>query len=122
MKFTIKGKLIGLNEYINIERSNRYKGAKNRKDLLIAIALEIKSQIKTEVKHYPVRINVNWYEPNKRRDFDNIVFAKKFIGDALCKCGILKNDNLNCIYKWDDEVLFDPSNPRIEVEIIEQNN
>ena len=122
MKFTIKGKLPNLNEYINSERSNRYKGAKIRKDNLLAIQLMAKSQIKETVQNYPVTIKITWYEPNNRRDVDNVIFAKKFISDALVKCGILKDDSRRYVKGYIDEVLTDPSNPRIEVEIIEQNN
>ena len=31
MKFTIRGRLPGLNEYIDAERSSRYKGAEMKK-------------------------------------------------------------------------------------------
>lgn len=40
-----------------------------------------------------LRIHFHWIEENKRRDLDNICFAKKFILDALVKAGKLADDN-----------------------------
>ncbi len=40
-----------------------------------------------------VTIHFHWTEENKRRDLDNVAFAKKFILDALVSLGKLENDN-----------------------------
>ena len=46
MYFVIDGRLPSLNEYINAERSNRYKGAKLKKDTERAIKLYMHSLLK----------------------------------------------------------------------------
>ena len=38
------------------------------------------------------KIVFRWIEPNRRRDKDNVAFAKKFILDSLQEVGIIKND------------------------------
>ena len=50
----------------------------------------------------PVKINFTWIEGNKKRDIDNVAFAKKFILDALVKAGKLKDDNRNCVIAFKD--------------------
>jgi Holliday junction resolvase RusA-like endonuclease len=112
----IPGRLPGLNEYTKACRSNRYAGAKMKERAENIIQLEIKRQIK--VKHIgPVTLNFNWYEPNKRRDYDNIAFAKKFILDSLQACETLQGDGWKYIRGFSDKFYVDKKNPRIEVEI-----
>ena len=50
----------------------------------------------------PIRINFTWVEQNKKRDLDGICFAKKFILDALQKCGKLENDNRRWVTGFTD--------------------
>ncbi len=67
-----------------------------------------------------MRMIFRWYEEDKRRDIDNIAFAKKFILDALVKTGILPDDSRKWLLSFvDDFPEPDRSNPRIEVEIEE---
>lgn len=56
---------------------------------------------------YPCRITFVWHLKNKRKDLDNVAFAKKFILDGLVKAGTLKNDNLNNVIEFRDKVEFD---------------
>ena len=65
-----------------------------------------------------VYLRFNWIEPNKRRDKDNIASAKKFIIDALVKSGILENDGWKNVIGFSDRFSVDKNNPRIEVEIL----
>lgn len=66
-----------------------------------------------------VSVNFTWYCPNKKRDHDNICFAKKFILDALVSGGILKNDSWECVNAFSDRFEIDKFFPRVEVEITE---
>lgn len=50
----------------------------------------------------PVKIHFHWVEENKKRDLDNVSFAKKFILDSLVKAGKLKNDNRNYVAGFTD--------------------
>ena len=117
--FTIYGRLDGLNEYTRACRSNRYKGSKmkaNNEGLVIASVLCKLRNVKFNCK---VNITYKWYEANKKRDLDNIAFAKKFIQDALVKMGVLAGDGWRHISGFTDEFYIDKENPRIEVTISE---
>lgn len=62
-----------------------------------------------------------WYEPNRRRDFDNISsFGRKVIQDALVKAKVLQDDGWGYIKGFSDEFYVDSKNPRIEVLIVEE--
>ncbi len=68
----------------------------------------------------PVRMVYNWYEPNRKRDKDNISsFGRKVIQDALIHGGWLKNDGWKDIAGFENKFFVDAKNPRIEVEIWE---
>lgn len=117
MKLTIKGRLPGLNEYISTERTNRQKAAKLKREAEAPIILLAKRRLH-KVKS-PVVMHYTWYERDRRRDKDNIAFAKKFIQDALVKAGILENDGWEQIEGFTDSFRVDRENPRVEVEIKE---
>lgn len=62
----------------------------------------MKKQIESDIAYFitklprferPINIHFHWVEGNKRRDLDNVAFGKKFILDALVKCGKMKDDN-----------------------------
>lgn len=109
----IDGRLPSLNEYINACRVNRYAGASMKKKCQDAILWEIRRQIKADIDT-PVVITFKWYEPNRKRDLDNICFAKKFILDALQESGRLENDNWRHVEGFSDEFYIDAERPRIE--------
>ena len=117
MKITIPGELTDLNNYTNANRSNKFAGSKIKKENTEAVAW-IAKQHKDEELTFPVDFIFTWYVPNKRKDKDNIAFAKKFILDGLVEAGILPNDGWNYVGNWTEEVLVDKENPRVEVEII----
>lgn len=83
-------KLPGLNEYVGACRANRYAGAEMKKRIEADISLFVRRLPRFE---YPIFIHFHWTEDNRRRDYDNIAFGKKFILDALVKQGRLKDDN-----------------------------
>lgn len=118
MKFIIWGRLPSLNEYIEAERANRFKAAKMKKDLQERIGAEIRAANLKKAEP-PVKLFYVYYEPNKRRDKDNIAaIAHKFVQDSLVSCGILENDGWNDITGFTDEFFIDKKNPRIEVFLI----
>ena len=99
MVIEIPEKLPSLNEYINACRSNRYAGAKMKREVEDTISWYIQRLPRFSG---PVSIDFHWVEKNKKRDLDNVAFAKKFILDALVKCGKLKDDNRNCVVGFMD--------------------
>ena len=115
IKLIIPGELVDLNTYISAERRNRYAGAKIKQEMTDYITLLAK-RLKTEIRT-PVRLVYRWYCKDKRKDKDNVAFAKKFIQDGLVNAGVLKNDGWNDIEGFTDEFYVDKLNPRIEVEI-----
>lgn len=118
VKFIIPGRLDGLNEYTKANRTNIYSGAKLKKENeQIVIDCILYQRVKPVSN--PVFINFYWFEPNKRRDKDNIASAKKFILDALVKASILPDDGWKYIIGFSDSFDLDKQNPRIEVEITE---
>lgn len=112
--FEIPGRLIGLNEYVNDCRRNRYAAAKIKKDNQERICWEIKRH---KLKRMENMVNVSfvWIEPNMKRDKDNISFAKKFILDALVTMKIIPNDNWRWINNLSDRFAVNKANPRIIV-------
>ena len=117
MKLTVLGQLPGLNEYILAERGNRYAAAKMKTDAEKTICWAIKEQLKGITFLNPVNISYLWIEPNRRRDKDNIAFARKFIQDALVEMKVLKGDGWKHIEGFSDR--FEVGTPRVEIEIKE---
>lgn len=121
VKLVIPGLLPGLNEYIEAERSykGKYKAAAMKKQAENVIGFMVKTQLRGVSFDRPVVIRYLWIEPNRRRDKDNIAFAKKFIQDSLVHNGVLVNDGWKQIEHFTDDFAVDPSDPRIEVTIEE---
>lgn len=122
-KFTIKGTLPGLNDYLKAERSftrNHSCGNDMKQKYQVLITSAIRTQLKRLRIHVPVYIRYAFYEPNRRRDLDNIAaVAHKFTQDALVRCGVLENDGWKEITGFSDSFYIDRHNPRIEVTLLE---
>ncbi len=108
-----------MNEIIDMNR--RYRGAaiysKKKKELEIRVWASCKNYNIKPVEG-KVSLIFTWYEPNKKRDFDNIAAGKKFIIDGLVSSSILKRDTQKVIEGFSDFFGHDPQRPRIEVVII----
>lgn len=110
----IHGELTDLNSYIRAERTNRYKAAKIKEKETNRVWIEAKAQgIKKQDK--PIGIIIKWYTKNKKKDKDNIAFAKKFILDGLIAAGVIEDDGYEDIAFFVDLFEVDKTNPRIEV-------
>ena len=131
-KFIIKGTLPGLNEYLKAERgfhktSNGkafVKGNEMKQEYQILIAAAIREQLKKLKIKKPIYLSYYYYEPNRRRDHDNVAsVAHKFIQDALVQCGVIEDDGWRNIIGFSDQFFLDKHNPRIEIMIqeVEQN-
>ena len=103
MRVEIKMKLPSANDYIDVCRTNRFKAAQFKRNVENQIALFLKRLPRFE---QPIRIRFHWIEENKRRDLDNIAFAKKFILDTLVKLGKLKDDNRKCVTMFTDTFAY----------------
>ena len=104
MRYEIPLKLPSCNDYIKACRTNKYLGAKMKADVEREIGLYLTKMPKWSK---PIKIHFTWVESNKKRDLDNICFAKKFILDALVKYGKLQNDNRKNVYAFTDSFEYD---------------
>lgn len=119
-KFTIDGKLPSLNEFIAKNRSNPALGNKMKQENQINVEYYIMRDLRKVHIDKPVYLMYTFYEPNKKRDLDNISgFAHKVIQDALVESGVLHNDSWHYIVGFSDNFEIDKDKPRIEVIIRE---
>lgn len=119
-QLTIEGRLAGLNELIAAERSNRYKGAQMKRNAQKYVEFAVMTQMRGVHFKHPVRLHYSFFEPNKRRDHDNVAgFAHKVVQDALVECGVLADDGWDEVLGFSDEFYVDKKRPRIVVEIEE---
>lgn len=120
-RLVIPGRLPGLNEYTDLTRTNRHKGATMKRQNQTLVMWHIKAQL--HKKHFtkPVFLLFTFYEKDRRRDHDNVSsFARKVIQDALVMCGTLQDDGWSYVTGYLDRFEVDSKNPRIVVEFIEQ--
>ena len=119
-KLVIPMKLGSLNEYIGACRRNPYQGAQLKRRDQKSVEVYIRSQLRGTRLKKPVRMLYRWYEPNRKRDLDNISsYGRKIIQDSLVNCKVLANDGWKEIVGFSDEFYIDKKSPRIEIEIQE---
>lgn len=116
-KLTIKGEFTDLNTYINAERRNKFIAAKIKKDDTYRAMCYARRHLKS-IQVPDVQINITWYSKNRRKDKDNISFAKKFIIDGIVAAGVLKDDGYKNIKGFTDTFMVDKENPRVELELV----
>ena len=120
MKIVIPGRFPGLNEFIDANRRKHGKWSggnsmKQRDQQMILLHLPKGVRFKKKVF-----LEYHFYEPNARRDKDNISgYFHKIFQDALVHAGILENDGWKEIDGMSDYFHIDQKSPRIEVEIWE---
>ena len=118
-KFEIDKRLMGLNEYTKLNRTNAYLGNKAKQKEQEYIIWCIKEQLGNLKLDKSVIGHFTWIEENKKRDLDNICFAKKFILDALVQAGVLKDDNRKIVTNFTDSFEYaDKSKVIVELEEI----
>lgn len=117
IRIVIEGRYHGLNEFIDANRRGSGKwnaGNDMKRDDQTLIAMQI-PRIKLRC---PIRIRYHFFEPNKRRDKDNISgYFHKVFQDALVQRGVIPNDTWANIESMEDLFSVDAKHPRIEVEI-----
>ncbi len=99
MTYEINMKLPSLNDYIRVCRCNKFQAAKFKADIEREIGYYLTKMPKWD---NPIKIHFTWIEGDKKRDLDNICFAKKFILDAMVKSQKLKDDNRKCVTAFTD--------------------
>lgn len=117
-KIVIKGKLPGMNEIIKSNRTNRFKGGNMKSTYTQLVKLEAIRQCCQKFSD-KVYIMINYYEPDNRRDDDNVHAGAKFILDGLKAAGIIIDDRRKYVALKQNPVIVDRQNPRIEIFIEE---
>lgn len=114
--FTIPGRFPSLNDYIDAERSFRLKAASMKRRHTDRVC-ERAQMADMPVFRNPVFIVIDWVEPNRRRDPDNVRFGVKFVLDGLVKAGVIPNDTQRWVLGIEDRYFVDHDDPRVQVTI-----
>ena len=118
-KIVIPGRFAGLNEFIDANRRTHGRwnagNAMKQKDQKI-----ICSHIPKGLRFKHIFIRYTYFEPNTRRDKDNVSgYFHKIFSDALVQSGCIPNDGWKVIQGFSDNFDVDSKNPRIEILIEE---
>lgn len=119
LKLVYRGRLPAMNEIIGANRRNFYMGNKLKQKTQQDIMAQFLPQKRGMEFQEKVNMRIWFYEPNQRRDEDNVKSGLKFLLDALQEIKILKNDSPKYLHIASDEVFVDRENPRIEIELEE---
>lgn len=118
-RITIPGRFPSLNEFIdaNRKRDGKWSGGNAMKQRDQKIICGYLPAIRFKRRIF---IEYNFYEPNTKRDKDNISgYFHKIFQDALVQAGCIENDGWQSIRGFADYFEVDKGNPRIEVVIEE---
>ena len=112
----IPGRMPGLNDYVRAERANRFAASKMKKEQTERAGI---AAVEQRMPRFSGRVEIvfTWVEENRRRDMDNVAFAKKFILDGLVRAGVIKDDTPRYVAGLSDRFAYDRQHPRIEVEV-----
>ena len=116
MKFDIEGRLPGLNEMIDAAKQGKgkYQPYAMMKEEYTTMVAWLAKKLPAYEK---VVLIITWYEPDRRRDPDNIMAGQKFILDGLVQAGVIPDDSQKYILGIYHRFMVDRKNPRVEVEI-----
>ena len=115
----IPGRFPGLNEYVDANRRKhgRWSAGNEMKQRDQKIICRYLPKVRFKKRIF---IEYNFFEPNTRRDKDNISgYFHKVFQDALVQAGCIENDGWKHIRGMTDYFEVDQGNPRIEIVIEE---
>ena len=116
---TVEGRMPSLNDYISAERANRYKAAAMKKRETARVRAAAMQQRAPRFERR-VTVRTTFYEPDMRRDADNVGFARKFVLDGLVAAGVIKDDSRKYVEQCPDRVLTDRARHRVVVEVSDE--
>lgn len=123
IKFTIPGRLPGMNEYQAACRRHRMAGAAMKKTAMEQCMWQMIAEKRKGTYFECCDIEIKFVEKDRRRDKDNISgFGDKVILDALQKMNIIPNDGWRQVNDIHNSYGVDKTNPRIEVTLTEVLN
>ena len=111
-----------LNEHDNENRGNRFGGAKMKKNATHICKVYVKDAMNKgfKLEKLPANLRFTWYAKNKRKDKDNIDFAKKYIFDGMVDAGLIDNDGWKQIGDWLETFEVDKDFERVEITEIKE--
>jgi len=92
MKLIFKTWIPTLNEYINLERRNKYSAAELKRLITGKINMYTKQQTKEKLTSC-YDLDVLWIRTDKMHDPDNVYFGIKFILDGIVSSKVLEGDS-----------------------------
>lgn len=116
----IPGRLPGLNELIEANRTDPRAGARLKRETQEGIMWAVRNARLRPVEA-PVSVLFLWVEESHRRDLDNVYSGHKYVLDALTAMDILKGDGQKWVKGIHDYCTVDKDRPRVEVILIEQD-
>lgn len=114
IEFTIQGTLPSANEVIKIAKQHYHAYSAMKKNATNLVKMSCLTIPKV---HNQAHFHIVYFCPNKRKDPDNIAFAKKFIFDGLMAANKIDNDGWDNITSWEESFAVDKNNPRIKITI-----
>lgn len=119
-KFTIDDELMDLNKFISANRYGKFYGNRVKQNETNKVKDVILQNIEAlQPLKFPITLHYTWVTNNRRKDKDNIAFAKKFVQDGMVAAGLLPNDGWNEIEDFTDSFIVDKGHARVEVVIKE---
>lgn len=113
--FTVSVKLPGANDCL-WKHWRTFRNIKQAAQREIGVAIR---RAKLKPMQY-ARISFEWREPDQKRDFDNIMFAQKFVLDALVASEILQDDGWAYVTEIRHVVVMNPALPGVHVTLEER--
>jgi len=115
IKIVVPGELPDLNQYVKAAGASPGDRARLKAEIDARILNRFIAQAPGAKFEGRFVMWTNWYEADRKRDPDNVAFAKKFVLDALRKAGTIPGDGWKHIAGFKDLFFVDPDAPRVEV-------
>jgi len=119
-RLTIGKKFPSLNDTLRKAKRHWANYHKEKSELTYLVKMHCKQQ-RLRKSRQPVFLQFTWYEPNRKRDMDNVSFAKKYVLDGMVEAGVLDNDSPRYISGWTERFLKAPRHG-VDVIIVEQGD
>ncbi len=118
--FVIDGLFKGMNDWRDAIQRSPHAG----NDMARAAKRRVESLARQQmVPRFdgPVVVVFDWFEPNLRRDLDNVSgSARKWILDGLVAAGVLPDDNMAHVVGLQDWSHIDPMSPGVIVTLTDE--
>ena len=118
--FVIDGLFKGMNDWRDAIQRSPHAG----NDMARAAKRRVESLARQQmVPRFdgPVVVVFDWFEPNLRRDLDNVSgSARKWILDGLVAAGVLPDDNMAPVVGLQDWSHIDPMSPGVIVTLTDE--